>query len=161
MWERFSSYGMQALLMLYMTKHLLRSEHAQGVLGLAGFRAALAAMFGPITDLAFAAQAYGLYSGLLYVAPLAGAWLGDRVLGKTATVSIEAKDGAVQAGEIRRRCAVLRVTGDTHSLEPAALYRYCEWLSASGEEMRDFPIYCQRVFCDAPAQGTAAELSCR
>lgn len=88
MWERFSFYGMQALLMLYMTKHLLRPEHAQAVLGLAGFRATLSATFGPLTDLAFAAQTYGIYSGLLYVTPLAGAWLGDRVLGKTRTVSI-------------------------------------------------------------------------
>lgn len=88
LWERFSFYGMQALLMLYMTKHLLQPEHAQTVLGLAGFRAVLVAMFGAMTDLAFAAQTYGIYSGLLYVTPLAGAWLGDRILGKTRTVSI-------------------------------------------------------------------------
>jgi POT family proton-dependent oligopeptide transporter len=87
-WERFSFYGMQALLMLYMTKYLLLPEHARNVLGLAGFRAGLAATFGPMTDLAFAAQTYGIYSGLLYATPLAGAWLGDRVLGKTRTVTI-------------------------------------------------------------------------
>ena len=56
------------------------------------------------------------------------------------------------------RCAVLRVTGDTHNLEPAALYLYRNWLPESGEEMRDFPIYCQRFFLDDPKQGTAAEL---
>ncbi|MBS0480446.1 MAG: peptide MFS transporter [Proteobacteria bacterium] len=88
MWERFSFYGMQALLMLYMTKHLLQPEQARHVLGLAGFRAALAAVFGPMTDMAFAAQTYGIYSGLIYATPLAGAWLGDRVLGRTRTVSI-------------------------------------------------------------------------
>lgn len=65
----------------------------------------------------------------------------------------------VKAGEIPGgRCAVLRVTGDTHNLEPAALYLYRDWLPASGEEMRDFPIYCQRFFLDEPAAGTAAEL---
>lgn len=65
----------------------------------------------------------------------------------------------VREGEIPGgRCAVLRVTGDTHNLEPAALYLYRDWLPASGEEMRDFPIYCQRFFLDAPEQGTAAEL---
>lgn len=65
----------------------------------------------------------------------------------------------VKAGEIPGgRCAVLRVTGDTHNLEPAALYLYRDWLPASGEEMRDFPIYCQRFFLDEPEQGTAAEL---
>jgi POT family proton-dependent oligopeptide transporter len=40
-----------------------------------------------MTDLAFAAQTFGIYSGLLYGAPLLGAWLGDRVLGKTRTVT--------------------------------------------------------------------------
>lgn len=65
----------------------------------------------------------------------------------------------VRLGEIPGgRCAVLRVTGDTHHLEPAALYLYRDWLPSSGEEMRDFPIYCQRFFLDDPAEGTAAEL---
>lgn len=65
----------------------------------------------------------------------------------------------VRAGEIPGgRCAVLRVTGDAHNLEPAALYLYRDWLPASGEEMRDYPIYCQRFFLDEPEQGTAAEL---
>ena len=64
------------------------------------------------------------------------------------------KEGQIPGG----RCAVLRVTGDTHNLEPAALYLYRDWLPASGEEMRDFPIYCQRFFLRAPEQGTAAEL---
>jgi AraC family transcriptional regulator len=71
----------------------------------------------------------------------------------------EARGETVKAGEIPGgRCAVLRVTGDTHNLEPAALYLYRDWLPASGEEMRDFPIYCQRFFLDEPEQGTAAEL---
>lgn len=84
-------------------------------------------------------------------------------LGTDQEVGIEAGaetgDGPVKTGEIPGgRCAVLRVTGDTHNLEPAALYLYRDWLPASGEEMRDFPIYCQRFFLDDPEQGTAAEL---
>lgn len=90
LWERFSFYGMQALLMLYMTDRLLMPGHAEHVLGLAGYRATLAAIVGPTTDLAFAAQTFGLYSGLVYATPLLGAWLGDRVLGKTRTVTIGA-----------------------------------------------------------------------
>jgi proton-dependent oligopeptide transporter, POT family len=86
MWERFSFYGMQALLMLYMTKYLLLPEHEPGVLALAAFRSVLSTITGPMTDLAFAAQTFGIYSGLLYGTPLVGAWLGDRVLGKTRTV---------------------------------------------------------------------------
>ena len=88
MWERFSFYGMQALLMLYMTKHLLQPGVAPDVLGLAAFRSALTGLFGPMTDLAFASQTYGIYSGLIYGTPLLGAWLGDRVLGKTRTVAL-------------------------------------------------------------------------
>jgi len=88
LWERFSFFGMQALLMLYMTKYLLLPEHARGVLGLAEFRGFLSWTSGPMTDLAFAALTYGIYSGLIYAAPLVGAWLGDRVIGKTRAVTI-------------------------------------------------------------------------
>jgi proton-dependent oligopeptide transporter, POT family len=88
MFERFAFYGMQGLLMLYMTKYLLLPEHARNVLGLTQYRGALSAVFGPLTDLAFAAQTFGIYSGLIYVTPLAGAWLGDRVIGTTRTVTI-------------------------------------------------------------------------
>ena len=73
--------------------------------------------------------------------------------------AVDLQDGTVRLGEIPGgRCAVLRVTGDTHNLEPAALYLYREWLPDSGEEMRDFPIYCQRFFLDRPEQGVAADL---
>lgn len=72
---------------------------------------------------------------------------------------IESHGQRVKAGDIPGgRCAVLRVTGDTHNLEPAALYLYRDWLPASGEEMRDFPIYCQRFLPDRLEQGPAAEL---
>ncbi|CAH1673847.1 AraC family transcriptional regulator [Chelatococcus asaccharovorans] len=67
----------------------------------------------------------------------------------------------VKAGEIPGgRCAVLRVVGNTHNLEPAALYLYRDWLPASGEEVRDFPIYCQRLsfFPEVPEHETVAEL---
>jgi POT family proton-dependent oligopeptide transporter len=88
MWERFSFYGMQAILLLYMTKYLLLPEHARHVVGLDGYRAGLEAVVGKLTDLAFAAQTYGLYSGMIYLTPIAGAWLGDRVLGRTRTITI-------------------------------------------------------------------------
>lgn len=76
-------------------------------------------------------------------------------LATDATIEGEGvREGEIPGG----RCAVLRVTGDTHNLEPAALYLYGEWLPASGEEMRDHPIYCQRFFLDTPDKGAAAEL---
>ncbi|WP_034156752.1 AraC family transcriptional regulator [Sphingomonas sp. ERG5] len=58
---------------------------------------------------------------------------------------IAANDAQMKAGLIPGgRCAVLRYPGNTNNLEPAALYLYRDWLPDSGEEARDFPIYCQR-----------------
>lgn len=51
------------------------------------------------------------------------------------------QSGAIPGG----RCARLRVIGSSDDLELPALYLYREWLPASGEETRDFPLYCQRV----------------
>ncbi|MGY4625028.1 AraC family transcriptional regulator [Bradyrhizobium sp. USDA 4486] len=75
--------------------------------------------------------------------------------------SIVANGEDIKAGEIPGgRCAVLRVVGYTDNLEPAALYLYRDWLPASGEEARDFPLYCQRLsfFPDVPEHETVAEL---
>ncbi|MFT8722945.1 MAG: AraC family transcriptional regulator [Acetobacter malorum] len=74
---------------------------------------------------------------------------------------LEPDDGLVKAGVIPGgRCAVLHVVGYTDNLEPAALYLYRDWLPASGEETRDFPIYCQRLsfFPEVPEHEAVAEL---
>ena len=74
---------------------------------------------------------------------------------------IEANGEQIKAGEIPGgRCAVLRVVGNTDNLEPAALYLYRDWFPASGEEARDFPIYCQRLgfFLEVPEHEAIAEL---
>ncbi|MBZ9871416.1 AraC family transcriptional regulator [Mesorhizobium sp. BR1-1-9] len=75
---------------------------------------------------------------------------------------IDADDGQMKAGVIPGgRCAVLRVVHNTNNLEPAALYLYRDWLPASGEEARDFPIYCQRhfsVFPNVPVPDVVCEL---
>ncbi|UVK47454.1 AraC family transcriptional regulator [Mesorhizobium sp. AR07] len=74
---------------------------------------------------------------------------------------VEANGERIKAGEIPGgRCAVLRVVGNTDNLEPAALYLYRDWLPASGEEARDFPIYCQRLgfFAEVPEHEAVAEL---
>lgn len=43
------------------------------------------------------------------------------------------------------RCAVLSVTGPAMDLEGPALHLYRDWLPASGETLRDFPLFCERV----------------
>ena len=68
---------------------------------------------------------------------------------------IDADDAVMKPGVIPGgRCAVLRVNGASHNLEPAALYLYRDWLPASGEEARDFPIYCQRYLVFSPGAPT-------
>ena len=90
MWERFSYYGMRALLVLYMVNHLLRPERAENVLGLAALRRGLEALFGPLGAQPFASHIYGLYTGLVYLTPLLGGLLADRWLGQKRTVVIGA-----------------------------------------------------------------------
>ncbi|MCC9168311.1 peptide MFS transporter [Pontibacter harenae] len=68
MWERFSYYGMRALLMLY-----LISEVPAGGLGWTS---------GEAGDL------YGLYTGMVYITPLLGGYLADKFLGFRSAVLI-------------------------------------------------------------------------
>jgi AraC family transcriptional regulator len=50
------------------------------------------------------------------------------------------------------RCAVLRHVGSDDTLGATVKYLYATWLPASGQELRDFPLYFQRVhfFPDVP-----------
>src|SRR5712691_4606054 len=66
MWERFSYYGMRALLILYLT--------AAVASGGAGF------------DTARAAALYGWYTFGVYAASIPGGWVADRFLGQYRSV---------------------------------------------------------------------------
>lgn len=68
MWERFSYYGMRAILTLYMTKKL-----AEGGLGF---------------DEKYAALIYATYVSSVWYLPLIGGWLADRVFGARRAVLI-------------------------------------------------------------------------
>jgi len=61
MWERFSYYGMRALLILYLTKHWLFSDGDAGVI-------------------------YGAYTALVYITPVLGGYLADKYLGQRKAV---------------------------------------------------------------------------
>jgi POT family proton-dependent oligopeptide transporter len=63
MWERFSFYGMRALLVLYLVNSL---DYAR----------------------ADALALYGMYTGLVYLTPIAGGWLADRYLGYRKAILI-------------------------------------------------------------------------
>ena len=90
MCERFSYYGMQALLVLYMVKHLLAPQRANEVLWLTPFQRGLEFVFGPLAPQPLASQIYGFYTGLVYLTPILGGLLADRVLGQRRTVIIGA-----------------------------------------------------------------------
>jgi POT family proton-dependent oligopeptide transporter len=66
MWERFSYYGMRAILVLFMTNAV-----ATGGMGL---------------DDVTATAIYGLYTAAVYVVTLPGGWIADRLLGHRRTV---------------------------------------------------------------------------
>ncbi|HEU0043195.1 peptide MFS transporter [Sphingomonas sp.] len=65
MWERFSYYGMRALLILYLTKHWLFSDGKSNLI-------------------------YGAYTSLVYITPVLGGWLADRYLGQRRAVQFGA-----------------------------------------------------------------------
>jgi POT family proton-dependent oligopeptide transporter len=90
MWERFSYYGMRALLVLYMVKYLFISDRADGLIGYHSVKATLEFAFGPLDPQPLASQVYGLYTGLVYFTPLLGGLLADRVLGQRRTVILGA-----------------------------------------------------------------------
>jgi len=89
-WERFSYYGMQALLVLYMTHRLLLPGHVEHIVGFVTLRAALERVYGALSPQALASVIFGLYAGLVYVTPIAGGLLADRALGRTRTVALGA-----------------------------------------------------------------------
>jgi len=90
MWERFSYYGMRSLLVLYMLKFLLLPGHAEEIVGFAALRGALEWVFGPLDPQPLASQIYGLYTGFVYLTPIFGGLLADRILGQRRTVVIGA-----------------------------------------------------------------------
>ena len=61
MWERFSYYGMRALLIFYLTKHWLFSDEHSSVI-------------------------YGAYTALVYITPVLGGYLADKYIGQRKAV---------------------------------------------------------------------------
>ncbi len=70
MWERFSYYGMRALLVLYLTTSLLN--------GGLGFTESDASLL------------YGIFTGMVYFTPMIGGWLADNYIGQRRSITIGA-----------------------------------------------------------------------
>ena len=62
MWERFSYYGMRALLVLYMVQQLMYSNEKAG-------------------------NIYGIYTGLVYLTPILGGYIADRYMGQRRCIT--------------------------------------------------------------------------
>jgi POT family proton-dependent oligopeptide transporter len=90
MWERFSYYGMRALLVLYMVDYLLKPATASAVWGLETLQRGLEAISGPLGVQPLASQIYGLYTGLVYLTPIIGGIIADRWIGRTPAVILGA-----------------------------------------------------------------------
>ncbi|MGB7933979.1 MAG: hypothetical protein WCH04_17480, partial [Gammaproteobacteria bacterium] len=67
MWERFSYYGMRALLVLFMVDHLfVRPDVGRQVLGFNTIKGALEAVYGPLDNQPLSSLIYGLYTAFVY-----------------------------------------------------------------------------------------------
>ncbi len=87
MWERMSYYGMRSLLVLYMVNHLfVEPDKGAKVLGFNALKGALENAFGPLSTQALSSQVYGLYTGFVYLTPLFGGMLADRLLGRRRSI---------------------------------------------------------------------------
>src|SRR5918999_5190602 len=67
-WERFSYYGMQALLVLYLVKHLLLPENVQNVAFFESFRT----LYGGLDGQPLASAIVGSYFALVCLTPILG-----------------------------------------------------------------------------------------
>jgi POT family proton-dependent oligopeptide transporter len=89
-WERFSYYGMTALVVLYMVNQLLLPGHVENIAGFPAFRSAMEGVFGPLSTQALASQIFGLYSGFIYFTPVLGGIIADRWIGQRNAVVLGA-----------------------------------------------------------------------
>jgi len=94
-WERFSFYGMQTLLVLYMIDSALKPGHIERILGFGALRGTIQLLTGPLSIQALASEVFGLYTATVYVTPLLGGYLGDRWLGRTHAIVLGASMMAI------------------------------------------------------------------
>jgi len=88
-WERFSYYGMTAILVLYMTQALLLPGHVEHIAGFEPYRRFLG-LLGATSPLQIASQTFGLYTALIYFTPVLGGLVADRWLGPRRAVMLGA-----------------------------------------------------------------------
>ncbi len=85
-WERFSYYGMQGLLVLYLVNYLLKPENIRNVAMFEPLRS----LYGGIDGQPLASAIVGTYFACVYLTPILGGFIADRVLGKRRTILLGA-----------------------------------------------------------------------
>ena len=80
MWERFSYFGMTAILALYLLDRL--PEHSGTIIGFAAVKGGMERLTGPLELQPFVSQLTGLFTGFAYLSPLLGGYLADRYVGQ-------------------------------------------------------------------------------
>src|SRR5207237_8077604 len=88
--EALSSYGIEAVLGLSIVNRLLQPGHIEHIAGFDPCRHLIESFRGPLTVQALASTIFGLYTGLVYLTPIAGRFIADRILGRTRTITIGA-----------------------------------------------------------------------
>lgn len=76
-WERFSYYGMQALLVLYMVHRLLLPGHVEHVAGFGVYHRVINSIYGNLSTQPLASAIFGHYTSLVYLTPIAGGLIAD------------------------------------------------------------------------------------
>jgi POT family proton-dependent oligopeptide transporter len=87
-WERFSYYGMQTLLVLYMVKYLLLPGNVENIALFDAFRSI--PLYSGLEGQPLASAIFGTYAASVYLTPILGGLLADRVLGKRKTILLGA-----------------------------------------------------------------------
>ena len=91
MWERFSYYGMRAILVLYLTNFLLLHGHVETVLGYQAIKHLFESVFNggqPLGVQPFSSLIYGNYTAFVYLTPFFGGMIADRWLGQRMSVIV-------------------------------------------------------------------------
>ncbi|MGA9581031.1 MAG: peptide MFS transporter [Allosphingosinicella sp.] len=81
-WERFSYYGMQGLLVLYLVNYLLKPENIRNV----ALFEPLRSLYGGMDGQPLASAIVGTYFASVYLTPILGGFIADRLIGKRRAV---------------------------------------------------------------------------
>ena len=93
MWERFSYYGMRAILVYTLVNYLLLHPTADSIIGYHALKHVLEFVYNgglPLAPQPLSSDIYGTYTSFVYLTPIIGGFIADRWLGQRNSVVIGA-----------------------------------------------------------------------